>query len=296
MSFKKIRIAVCLFGQPRTGIYTAPWILESFNIPAGTEINIYSKPFDSYHPLLQRQQCEVEVDYFFNVKDYNIYFNTKGDPVWDKVRPIPVSESDIQQLVDLYKPSAYEVVSADSERNMLDGERNSYTAMYYSISRAMRLKRQYEINNNVNYDFCFAHRFDTMIGPYTKSFRDRLTGPGFNPLAVFTSSEILRWRWESWRLGPNDIFFGGDNMAMEMLMADISRLWGSDDELQLNDELGGPNLILNRSAGNASVKLDYDYNIISAVVRHSADLSIPVFDSWQYHQNFWLSNHKSQDL
>lgn len=296
MSFKKIRIAVCLYGQPRTGIYTAPWIRECFNIPAGTEINIYSKPFDSYHPLLQRQQCEVEVDYFFNVKDYNIYFNTKGDPEWDQIRPIPVSESDLQQLVNLYQPRAYEVSSTDSERNLINGERNGYTAMYYSISRAMRLKRQYEINNDINYDFCFAHRFDTMIGPYVTSFRDRLSGPGFNPLSILASSDILRWRWEMWRTGPSDVFFGGDNVAMEMLMADISRLWSSDDLIQLNDELGGPNVTMHRSAGNASVKLDYDHNIISAVVRHSADLSIPVFDSWQYHQQFWLSNHKSQDL
>lgn len=296
MSYKKIKIAVCLYGQPRTGVYTAPWVRESFNIPAGSEMNLYSKPFDSYHMLLGRQACEFEVDYFFNVKDYNIYFNTKGDPEWEDVRPIPVDPAVINELIKIYQPKAYEIFSAESEKNILNGERNSYVAMYYSIARAMRLKRQYEINNNVSYDFCFAHRFDTIIGPSITSFRDRLLGPGFNPLAVFASTETLRWRWEAWRLGPSDIFFGGDNMAMEMLMADISRLWSSDDFIQLSDEIGGPNVTMYRSAANSSVKLDYDHNIISAVVRHRADLTIPVFDSWQYHQQFWLSNHKSIDL
>lgn len=295
MDYKKKRIAVCLYGQPRTALYCAPWIKEWFNVPAGAEINEYKKNFDMHPEFISKDPCQVEVDYFLHIKDYNIYTNTIGDigsgPDDSPVRK--VSQEFLDELVKVYNPKKYQVLSHEEESYLIQGHRNSYSALFYSISSAMRLKREYEIETGITYDYCFAHRYDGITGPDINSFKKRITGPGFPPMAVLALGEMFRWKWEQWRLGPNDVFLGGDNLAMEMLLADTSRIYTSDDLFMCNDDIGGPNVILGRSFSNSNIKLETDPNIHCAIVRHSADLTIPVLESWQYHQNFWLSNHKS---
>lgn len=294
---RDVRIAVCLYGQTRTAEYCAPWIKKSFDIPNGTEMNIFSKTFDCYHTFLGKEPCNFHVDYFLHFKDYNIYVNTKGDPDFLDAKPIKIDKAATARLIAAYKPKRWEQLSYDNERNIIDGNKNTYATMFYSIASALRLKKEYEMETGIPYDYCFVHRFDTINGPFVTSFQDKVATSGFMPLTVYGSSETLRWKWENWRLGPNDIFFGGDNLAVDMLLADISRLYSSDDQVMLGDDIGGPNIIIGRSAANSAVSLACDHSIIPAVVRHSADLlNNPVFDSWQYHQNFWLSNHKSTEL
>ena len=286
-----------MYGQLRTAEYCAPWIKESFNIPQNSRINIFSKEFDCHHFYIGSEECTFQVDYFLHFKDFNIYVNTKGDPDFLEAKPIPVSQDYIDRVLAIYNPIKYERMSHEEERFLNNGIKNTYVTMFYSIASALRLKRENEIETGVPYDLCFVHRYDAINGPTIESFRNKLTGSNFLPLNLFVPSDPLRWKWENWRLGPNDMFFGGDNLAVEMVMADISRLYSSENQIMLGDEIGGPNIILGRAAANAGIGLHTDHGIIPAVVRHSADLANnPVFSSWQYHQQFWLSNHKSTEL
>lgn len=296
MTYKKIKIAVCLYGQPRTALYCAPWIKQWFTVPAGTSINQYKKNYDMHPEFVSKEPCEVEVDYFLHVKDYNIYINTIGDPEWEpnggSVKK--VSQDYIKQLIDTYNPKKYQILTYEEESPITSpGTRNGYSAMFYSVSSALRLKKEYEIETGQLYDYCFVHRYDGITGPDINSFKTRLEGPGFPPLTVITLGDMYRWKWENWRLGPNDVFLGGDNLAMEMLFADVSAVYATDDFIKCNDDIGGPNVILGRSFGNSNVSQSPEYHMHCAIVRHSADLSRPVMESWQYHQEFWLKNHKS---
>lgn len=294
MTYKKIKIAVCLYGQPRTALYCAPWIKQWFTVPSGTEINQYKQNYDMHPEFVSKEPCDVEIDYFLHIKDYNIYINTIGDPDWDSHAVKRVPQDYIDQLIDTYKPKKYQVLTHDEEQSItLSGTRNGYCAMYYSLTSAMRLKREYEIETGELYDYCFTHRYDGITGPDINSFRTRLEGPGFPPMSVITLGGMFRWKWENWRLGPSDVFLGGDNLAMEMLLADASRIFLSDNYLMCNDDIGGPNVVLGRSFGNSSISQESEHHMHCAIVRHSADLSIPVMESWLYHQNFWLTNHKS---
>lgn len=296
MSYKKIKIAVCLFGQPRTGLYCAPWIKQWFNVPSGIEINQYKKNYDMHPEFVSREPCDVQIDYFMHVKNYNLYINTIGDPEWDgttdMVRRVP--EEELHKLIQEYNPKKYQVLTIEEENKMADPPiRNGYSAMFYSLTSAMRLKREYEVETGELYDYCFTHRYDGITGPYIDSFKTRLEGPGFPPMSVTSIGDMHRWKWENWRLGPNDVFLGGDNLAMELLLADTSRIYLTDDFMMCNDDIGGPNVVLGRSYANSNIKHFSDQNLHCAIVRHTADLSRPVFESWQYHQHFWLSNHKS---
>jgi hypothetical protein len=246
--------------------------------------------------FVSKEPYEVEVDYFLHIKDYNTYVNTIGDPEWDGTNNSvkKVSRDHIQQIINIYNPKKYQILTFEEESNITSsGVRNGYSAMFYSLTSAMRLKREHEIETGELYDYCFTHRYDGIIGPDINSFRTRLEGPGFPPMTVVTLGDMFRWKWENWRLGPNDVFLGGDNLAMEMLFADTSRIFSSNNFLMCNDDIGGPNIVLGRSFGNASVSHNAEYNMHCAIVRHSADLTIPVHESWQYHQKFWLTNHKS---
>lgn len=296
MSYKKIKIAVCLYGQPRTALYCAPWIKQWFNVPSGIQVNQYKKNFDMIPEFVSKEPCDVEVDYFLHIKDYNIYINTIGDPEWDgSTNGVKfVSQEFINELVAVYNPKKYEVLTCEEEKTMTStGVRNGYSAMFYSLTSAMRLKREYEIETGQIYDYCFTHRYDGIMGPSIDGFKMRLEGIGFPPMSVLTLGEMYRWKWENWRLGPNDVFLGGDNLAMEMLLADTSRIYASDNFMMCNDDIGGPNVVLGKSFGNSNIRQDSESHLHCAIVRHSADLNIPVLESWAYHQNFWLTNHKS---
>jgi len=296
VSYKKVRIAVCLYGQPRTALYCAPWIKEWFRVPSGIEINQYKQNYDMHPEFVSKEPCDVEVDYFLHIKDYNIYINTIGDPDWNpNMDPVKrVSQDFINQLIDVYQPKKYQILTHDEEQPIIGpGVRNGYCAMFYSLTSAMRLKREYEIETGQLYDYCFTHRYDGITGPTIDSFRMILEGPGFPPMAVTTLGDMFRWKWENWRLGPSDVFLGGDNLAMEMLLADTARVYALDNFIMCNDDIGGPNIILGRSFGNSNIKHNPNYHTHCAIVRHSSDLSRPVMDSWQYHQEFWLKNHKS---
>lgn len=298
MNYKKKKIAVCLYGQPRTALYCAPWIKQWFNIPPGTQINTYKQNIDMFPEFVSKDACEVEVDYFLHIKDYNIYINTIGDS-GDNPNNSPVQRVGneyIDELINIYQPKKHQVLSFDEEYNLIHGLRNGYSALFYSMTSAMRLKKEYEIETGTIYDYCFTHRYDGIVGPGIDTFKVRLEGPGFPPMSVLALGDNYRWKWESWRLGPSDVFLGGDNLAMEMLLADVSRVYSSDDMFICNDDIGGPNIILGRSFNNSNIKLEIDHNLHCAIVRHSADLSIPVLESWPYHQNFWLANHKSNLL
>ena len=298
MTYKKKKIAVCLYGQPRTALYCAPWIKEWFNVPPGIAINTYKQNFDMHPEFVSKDQCEVEVDYFLHIKDYNIYINTIGD-AGDNPNDSPVqkvSQEYINELINLYQPKKHQVLAYEEEYDLSHGNRNGYSPLFYSITSAMRLKKEYEVETGTIYDYCFTHRYDGIVGPGIDTFKNRLAGPGFPPMSVLALGDFFRWKWEFWRLGPSDVFLGGDNLAMELLLADTSRIYTSDDVFICNDDIGGPNLVLGRSFGNSSIKLETDHNLHCAIVRHSADLTRPVFESWSYHQNFWLTNHKSNLL
>lgn len=296
MPYKKIKIAVLMYGQVRTGVYCAPWIKEWFKVPARTPVVLHKQRVLIDPEVFPAEPCEVEVDYFLDLKDKNTSTNSVGDDP-HKLNAEP--PSNLQQLLDLYKPKDYNITNYDQEFKWRTGSSlQNYASMFNSMFTCMRLKRQYEIKTGRLYDFCFTHRYDAINGPDIHALSNRLSTVGIPPLTIITShtgkSDVNRWPWENWRLGPNDVFFGGDNFSMDLLMSDISRVILVNDNIyQSAGEWGGPNVIIGRSLNNSSLDCKMDANIITAIVRSQADLKRDVFESWAYHQNFWIINHSS---
>jgi hypothetical protein len=53
----------------------------------------------------------------------------------------------------------------------------------------------------------------------------------------------------------------------------------------------GPNVFLRKCADQANLKLER-LRAEVAIVRPNADLGVPVFNSFEYHDKFWRTNHK----
>lgn len=298
MTYKKVKIAVLMYGQVRTGKYCAPWIKEWFNIPEGTPLTLYNQRIFGDHQAFAPEPCTVEVDYFLDLKDRNISSNSVGD---DPNIPDMLSTEQLNEIIDIFQPKGVNYTNCDDELKWRLGHNlQHYANMFSSIYTCMMLKRQHEFTTGQTYDFCFAHRFDAINGPDITGFKNRMMMEGIPPLSLVfaysATTHFRRWPWEHWRLGPNDIFFGGDNLAMEMLMADISKLLFVNDNLYISaTEWGGPNIVIGRAINNCSIEYQSDIRFVPAVVRKNADLKGNVFESWPYHANFWIQNHSANN-
>ena len=107
------------------GNHSSPFITENteyvvagtrFSVPPDNSngdvpINTYKQNFDMHPEFISKDQCQVEVDYFLHIKDYNIYINTIGD-VGDNPNDSPVqkvSQEYINELINVYQPKKHQL-------------------------------------------------------------------------------------------------------------------------------------------------------------------------------------------
>lgn len=148
-----MKIAVCLKGQLRSGISASKSILNYLNEYVG------------------------DFDVFFH--SWDITSNNRGDNTtvinsnirrteykWIKsYNKIKVSNSDWQNLINIYNPKKYEIESYIDyldficEYNTKDTQYDSF----YSFWKSLQLKNQYEIETGIKYDYILSIRFDIVI-------------------------------------------------------------------------------------------------------------------------------------
>lgn len=141
-----MRVALCISGQPRT------WE------------KCYQNWFDNIMP-------GVEKDVFFHLWDYNslpsIINTTPGAPPnYNK----PISEDEKTRIVNTLQPKKYKFDNkVIPNRSDEPSFRNEFVnkplgwwcrSQFYSLWYAAQLKRQYELENNFDYDIVFRIRTD----------------------------------------------------------------------------------------------------------------------------------------
>jgi len=144
-----VRIALCINGQPRT------WE------------RCYQNWFDSIFP-------GVEKDVFFHLWDYNslpsVINSTPGAPPNYNNK---ISEDEKLRIVDALKPKKYKFDDNDQPNGHDEPSfLNEFVKIplgwwcrnqYYSLWYASQLKRQYELENNFEYDIVFRIRTDLVF-------------------------------------------------------------------------------------------------------------------------------------
>lgn len=281
---KKMRVAICLYGQPRTALYCAPWIHETFSF-------MPTLPTRLWHPrrLSGEVDCmerEFEIDYFCDIKSRSDSGHTIGG------RTTNNTSTELHKIREIYKPKKYTLTPSVIDDEILKTG-PFYTTMYSSICRAVQLKQLYESEENFIYDWVFVSRYDTLVGPNVDSLKKYVQINGVQPLTIYgIGGEQTRFMFESFRAGPNDFMWWGDSFAVDTLCAKLLETWATNnpiEDLRAVYHLG-PNTTLAISLCDSGLVYQ-PVPFAVCLVRGTAELSIPVFDSFDYHARFWVNNH-----
>lgn len=145
-----MKIALCISGQPRT------WK------------QCHGNWFENFHG-------GHDIDTFFHFWDYNTYASRVNVQIGRKNNPdIPITEQEKEEIVTTLKPKKYYFDSRKLNPTT-DRDENLYTkyvktpigwwcrSQFYSQWYVSKLRRQYEVENNFEYDFVLRWRTDIMV-------------------------------------------------------------------------------------------------------------------------------------
>ncbi len=283
MNFK---IAVCLYGQPRTWRYCLPWIKASFPETIDSEVAKISD-FDQFRfHTNQSMGAELSVDYFMHVKDYNTYQNTTINSI-DRL-----TNQEISEIITAYNPKKHEVITLEQDVALHEREQWwHYRKMFDSISKAVALKRQHEQENDFVYDLVVLHRFDCLLGAKPTEVITNILRHGIEPMSIFTpTKDNFKMYNELWKSGFDDMVMCGDSLGIDLLCAWMYRKYEGESKNNLVDYRLGPNVTITDAMHECNLTKRHVRGDI-AIVRPNADLSKPVFENFMYHRYFWINNH-----
>lgn len=179
-----MRIAVCLSGQLRQwqqGVDNQKWFWTTGN------------------------WSDIQVDYFAHTWDYS----------WD--RPGVSQEYNkrviSQEELDLFKTS-YELKKFEVSSRTQESFRGNdhWSSLFYSLSKSLILKREYEIENNFLYDVVVKSRPDVLFRP-TNSFNIPILE---NNVIHITHGGVMDMEYHMYNV--NDILFLGNSASMDKLI------------------------------------------------------------------------------
>jgi hypothetical protein len=264
---KNKKIAVCFYGQIRTGDYCKPFISEFLKID------------------------HADIDIFCSAKNYDIFLRIAGSLKTD------VAESDIDKLFNYYNPKLQNIISADDESPFKTGtDITKDTGLFFSsFVDSIMLKRQYESIHNFVYDYVIMLRYDTIYEDinYLKKFfmmldfyiQQHINSSSFVFVNPFTYKGITTSDW------INDLVIVGTNEAINLICSQLINFY-----IDINQKFKY-SVFLTPATGldNGHIGLGYaiqqmcvnkyyfsdvmSYPLLLANVRQSADLTLDVLDA-----------------
>lgn len=217
---RPLRVALCFSGQLRTWKETVEQTKEFFHIG----------------------KCEHQIDTFAHVWNYNTWIDLKYESVLNGPKYVnshnePVSNEEIQEFNDTYK--FIKLVSEDKRPT----DWSQWENPLYSFMRSIELKRQYELENNFEYDLVIKTRTDAVWG-IPGGFEYELP----QSLSVTAGLKGHKMTIEYFANDLNDVLFWGDSFGMDLL-ANTYR-WhykNMTDKIKITNHR--PNQVANRKLG-----------------------------------------------
>lgn len=171
------RVAVCLYGQPRTWKQCVDYTLES------------------YQPTRS-----PPTDYFISTKGYNRYLNLPADG-YERV-----TARDLADLFKAYNPVEFEVLTEQPANNWLFN--NTITSMVSSINLCRASVE--------HYDVVVLTRMDVALGPNVSQFKDCILH-NVHPLTILSNNKNHRAWPEFGEIVPDDTLLVAEPNAMFQL-------------------------------------------------------------------------------
>ena len=195
---KNFRIAVCISGQSRTWEYCKDNILH-------------------FYDITEHAQDHVEVDYFLHTWDIKSYRDHVSGIEYNNFRDEPFNDGN--RLIEAFNPKVAEVESYSdfvAKRNLQypNSPFTAWESMYHSIKKSINFKRQYELDNNFEYDLVIKTRFDCIYDPSTKFI-------AYIPevMKAYTSFNISRILNEFNSNNFDEAIFFGESKTVDLIAA-----------------------------------------------------------------------------
>jgi hypothetical protein len=184
--FSKFRIAVCLSGQPRYWNIAAKNIKKYFNF----DIN-------------PTNLLETETDYFIHTWDTNTWRKPKQHHhIFENVK-----HNDKDKIIETFTPVLFE-----QEEFIAENFHRAWDPMFYSHSKSLMLKRNYELDLDFEYDLVIKARLDVVYDPNTK-FPIQARYPSL----TCYSSNISKFPSEFNSNCFDDVIFWGNSPTMDLV-------------------------------------------------------------------------------
>lgn len=261
-NFRPRRIGVLFYGEWRTADYCWPW---------------------------NAQMCDRATKVFISTKIQSSFPNVKGDTAVIQHDP-----ESLKFLARQYVPDCDIDVSADAAERLANSKGYwVYARLMWSMNRAFWLYQQWA-KHNPPLDFLILTRLDELVGPHPQALIDWILSDDKNVYHVYSNISNMRFYQQEFGLGIGDLLLAGSPFAINGLLSYCMKTLTVEHEAGWTRWRHGPNIMLNDAAHESSLSVGH-VPLPVALVRPNADLSIPVMDSFHYHEKFWLSNHKGTE-
>jgi|TARA_B100000900_G_scaffold144272_1_gene122286 hypothetical protein len=147
----------------------------------------------------------VEIDYFIHTWDYSGDREGVSQPYITR----DVSRKEFDELVDWYKPKG---CMFDDRKQDFFYANDHWSSLFYSMSHSMMLKRQYEIDNDFEYDLVIKTRPDVVFDP-----RYHFTWEPLEDNILFATQGGLM-ESEFHMFNTNDMVFYGKSYTMDLVI------------------------------------------------------------------------------
>ena len=251
-SFNKIRVAVCLSGQVRHWKIAAPNIKRFFTMTVPTQ--------------LIPDTDEITTDYFIHTWDTNTWRNLKMEHHIYRDE----KHTDTDDIKRIFEPKHFE-----QEEWIPKNFPRAWDAMFYSAGKSIMSKRNYELDNDFEYDLVIKARFD-VIYDTDYPFPLMRLGPG----CCYTTTSISKFPSEFNANCFDDVMYYGDSRTMDLVgsLYDTYKIHHSPKNvIASNDSVNmdatvfyGPGTLLYDHFTKLNIHPDGNRHIRYAVVRSTA--------------------------
>ncbi len=245
-----MRVAVCMYGQPRTWRSCVEWIQDNYAHGANPE-------------------------YFCSVKNYNT------DKFTDEIEIL--EDIEVNELLDVYKPALHFI-----EKYGTFAGAGAFSSMIQSIVSTINLKQQYELQHGMLFDYVVLQRYDAIGGPHTNWLGEVLSATELEPMTILSSNPHIYFGPEAFKRGVGDLILVGHNTAMDALAGNLINNFNPGEySVKTSDyHFVSPSVSLLEACTHHNILVRHmDLNPI--VIRPTSDLSNGFIDSWHLLDEHW---------
>lgn len=255
-----MKVAVCLSGQLRQweiAKENQKWFWESC---IGTEVK--------------------EIDYFIHTWNYSGDREGVSQPYITR----DVSQEEFDKVVDWYKPKKYVL---DDKKQDYFYESDHWSSLFYSMAQSIMLKREYEIENNFEYDVVIKSRPDVVFDPIYHFSWEHLE----NNILYTTHGGNMEHEFGMYNV--NDCVFYSNSYTMDLVSQMYSyRQKMLDERNMFEDKLFtgsiGPGVLMQeyfREYGITSQSIQAcRYNFVETLVKLGCPEDLDLFNHNEFHK------------